>query len=118
MDRATLTYNPDTDVVQVQTSEQIPESTIAIPSEDITFVMSRDLNELVGFDIQDLPTFVERYLPAGLVPDGVEGEELFEKVRHHIEPFVSLMARNMAAYARDRVRHWQDLSARREQTRG
>lgn len=129
-----LSYDPDTDVVQATFAERVPADAVAVPGEDLTILVSESLGRVVAIDVQDLPSFVRRYVPelaelaelaerAELAehaepqpPSALRGEELFAAARPHIETLLTLCARNLGPPPRESVRLWTELAQRESRT--
>lgn len=108
MEAFVMNYDPDTDVVRVRTSDAPCDAT-AVPLEDLTILVSHELDQVVGLNIDDLPTFVKRYVADKLVPPGVHGQELFDAVERHLTALIQLFTRNLGPVAKDRVCHWDEF---------
>lgn len=116
MDEPKLIYNPDTDVVQAAFTERVPSDAVAVPGEDLTILVSETLGRVVAIDIQDLPTFVRRYVPERVVPADLHGEELFAAARPYLQALMRLFARNLGPVAKDTIRLWDELAQREPST--
>jgi len=103
-----LFYDPSTDVVRVRAGNELTDC-VAVPLEDLTIFVTNNLDSVVGLNIQDLPTFVDRYVPDQVLPREASGEALFEAARPHIGPLMDLFLRNLGPVAKDRVAHWDEL---------
>ncbi len=108
MDEIRLIYCPDTDVVQVSISEYLRGQTVAVPLEDMTILVSEDLDRIVGIDILDMPSFVQQAVSDALIPGGITGEELFEAAKPHLSAIMSMLARNLGPIAKEKVRAWDE----------
>ena len=56
MDSILMDYDPDTDVVRVRTDVPVRDC-LAVPLEDLTILVSHELDQIVGVNIDDLPSF-------------------------------------------------------------
>jgi hypothetical protein len=117
MDSFVMNYDPDTDMVRVRTDASACDA-VAVPLEDLTILISHSLDQVVGVNIDDLPTFVERYVSNQLSPMGARGEALFIAAKPHLEALVALFTRNLGPVAKDRVAHWDEFISAYAKKRG
>jgi len=110
MDSFLMDYDADTDVVRVRTGVPLGGA-VAVPLEDLTVFVSHELDQVIGVNIDDLPSFVKRYVSDRLVPPSATGEALFLAAKPHLEALVSLFTRNLGPIAKDRVAHWDEVVA-------
>ena len=79
-----------------------------MPLEDLTILVSPELDKIVGIDVQDLQIFVSRYVASELIPSGLEGPALFDKAERHIERLTSMFLANLGPVAKDHVARWDE----------
>lgn len=103
-----MLYDPDTETVRVRFADDLRDS-IAVPMEDLTILLSASLDSVLGLDIQDLPTFVRRYVADQLIPVGARGVQLFEAAKPHLDALMLLLTRNLGPIAKDRVALWDEI---------
>jgi len=108
MESFVMNYDADTDVVRVRVDESICDA-VVVPLEDLTILLSHELDQVIGVNIDDLPSFVKRYVSDKLIPREARGEALFVAAKPHLEALISLFTRNLGPVAKDRVAHWDEL---------
>ena len=103
-----MNFDPFTDVVRVPFAPDT-EGSVAVPLQDVTLLVAPGLDYIIEVEIQDLSSFVSRYIPADWIPGNLKGESLFEAAEPYLFQMAMLFKENFGPIAKDRIALSDDL---------